>query len=263
LAEPAVLVTRPAGQSRPLGERLLQAGFRPVYAPLLEIQPFDEPDASQRQLLLDLCNFEHVVFVSSNAIRYGMEWIEDFWPQLPTGIRWYTVGSGSAAELESFGIVVLLPEKNMSSEGLLELPTLSQVQGERVLIVKGEAGREHLRSTLELRGGRVDELVVYRRGCPAYLEGELAAHIVGEGVEYILVSSGEGLNNMVSLLRDEALESIRRRTLVVPGERIAELARDAGFDELILAENATDQAMLAALMAHCHTSGDDGDTGER
>lgn len=263
MPDPAVLVTRPAAQAPALGERLLQAGFRPVYAPLLEIRPFDKPDTSQRQLLLDLCNFEHVIFVSQNAIRFGMDWIEDFWPQLPTGIHWYAVGSASAAQLESYGIAVLLPEKSMTSEGLLELPTLARVHGERVLIVKGEAGREHLKNALELRGARVSELAVYRRACPAYLEGELAGHILGEGVEFILLSSGEGLDNMVSLLGSGALESVKRRTLVVPGERVAELAREAGFDSVIQAENATDGAMLAALDAYRRPSGDDGDSGER
>jgi uroporphyrinogen-III synthase len=214
-------------------------------------------------LLLDLCNFEHIIFVSQNAIHYGMDWIEDFWPQLPTGIHWYTVGSASAALLESFGISVLLPEKSMSSEGLLELPTLERVNGERVLIVKGEAGREYLKDTLELRGARVEELAVYRRARPAYLEGELAGLIIGEGVEFILLSSGEGLDNMVSLLGGDALDLVKRRTLVVPGERVAELARQAGFDNVIEAENATDGAMLAALDACRRPSGDDGESGER
>lgn len=263
MADPGVLVTRPTAQAGALGERLLQAGFRPVYAPLLEIRPFDEPDPAQRQLLLDLCNFDHVIFVSQNAIRYGMDWIEDFWPQLPTGIHWYAVGTASAAQLEAYGIAVLLPESSMNSEGLLELPTLARVHGERVLIVKGVGGREHLKDALELRGARVSELAVYRRACPAYLEGELAGHILGEGVEFILLSSGEGLDNMLSLLGGEALDSVRRRILVVPGERVAGLARKAGFDNVIQADNATDEAMLAALDAYRRPSGDDGDSGER
>lgn len=263
MADPAVLVTRPAEQARELGERLLQAGFRPVYAPLLEIQPFPEPDTHQRQLLLDLCHYDHVIFVSRNAIRHGMDWIEDFWPQLPTGIHWYTVGSSSAALLESYGIVVRLPETEMTSEGLLALPGLQQVNGERVLIVKGEGGRQHLRDSLELRGARVDELPVYRRACPDYLEGEFAGLIVGEGVEFILVSSGEALDNMVSLLRGAALDSVRRRRVVVPGARVAELAREAGFSEIIEADNATDDATLQALAARHRPSENGGDTGER
>jgi uroporphyrinogen-III synthase len=265
MAETTVLVTRPAAQSRELGEQLREAGYRPVYAPLLEIRPIDEPGTAQRQVLMDLCHFDHVIFVSRNAIRYGMEWIEDFWPQLPTGINWYTVGSGSAAVLESFGVLVQQPSGPMTSEGLLAMPGLTKVRGQRILIVKGEGGRQHLADTLAQRGARVEELAVYRRACPAYPEGGLARLIQDEAVDFILVSSGEGLDNMVSLLGREVLESVRSRPLVVPGERVANLARGAGFSEVIEAENATDQAMLAALLAERERGAlaEHGDKGER
>ena len=245
MAEPRVLVTRPADQSETLGARLAQAGFSPEFAPLMNIEPFDVLEPDQRALLQDLDLFQHVIFVSRNAIRHGMDWIENFWPQLPVGICWYTVGSSSAAALAAFGVEVLQPESDMTSEGLLQRPELLAANGERVLIVKGEGGRRHLRETLEERGARVSELVVYRRGVPGYASGELAATI--ERCNIVLVSSGEGLDNMVSLLGHAALDVARARTLVVPGERVAELARDKGFRRIIVASNATDDAMLAAL----------------
>ncbi len=242
-----VLVTRPAGQARDLGERLADAGFRPVYAPLLAIEAFAEPDTGQRQLLLDLCHFEHVIFVSRNAIRHGMAWIEDFWPQLPAGLNWYTVGSSSAVALAEYGIAALQPESDMTSEGLLALPSLRAVEGQRVLIIKGEGGRRRLRDTLEQRGARVEELAVYRRTRPRYAPGELAAQLRAEQVEVVLVSSGEALDNMVSLLDETGLADARRRALVAPGQRVADAARAEGFAQVLEAPNATDDAMLAAL----------------
>ncbi len=242
-----VLVTRPEGQARELGERIAAAGFKPLYTPLMTIEAFPEPSTEQRQLLLDLCHFEHVIFVSRNAIRHGMAWIEDFWPQLPAGIHWYTVGSSSAAALAEYGLEVLQPQGDMNSEGLLALPELSSVAGQRVLIVKGEGGRQHLRETLQARGARVEELAVYRRALPAYGPGELAERISAGQVKVVLLSSGEALDNMMSLLGTAGQARARECILIAPGARAAAAAARAGFTRVVEARNATDDAMLAAL----------------
>lgn len=242
-----VLVTRPEGQAKELGERLAASGFEPIYAPLMAIEPFPEPSTEQRQLLLDLCHFEHVIFVSRNAIRHGMAWIEDYWPQLPVGIHWYTVGSSSAAALAEYGLEVLQPTGDMTSEGLLALPPLSAVNGQRVMIVKGEGGRQQLRETLQARGARVEELEVYRRALPAYGPGELAERIRSGQVRVVLLSSGEALDNMVSLLDAAGQARARECVLVAPGARVAAAAARAGFTRVLEARNATDDAMLAAL----------------
>ena len=96
MARDAVLVTRPAGQAQTICERLRDAGFHPVHQPMLKILGCAEPAAEQRQRVMELDQYQWVIFVSGNAVKFGMNWIEQFWPQLPVGINWYTVGSGSA-----------------------------------------------------------------------------------------------------------------------------------------------------------------------
>ena len=242
-----VLVTRPLGQQQALIAALEQAGFVCVHAPLLEILPLSAPDAEQRRILLGLSEYQHVIFVSRNAIRHGMDWIEDFWPQLPAGLNWYTVGESSARLLSEYGIDARRPQSSMDSEGLLALPALRDAAGERVLIVKGEGGRDTLRQTLESRGARVEELAVYRRGLPDYADDELGGRILDNRCQYILLSSGEGLNNMVSLLDESSLARVRELTLIVPGQRVADLASAAGFRHVVVAGNATDDAMVVAV----------------
>ena len=246
MSDATVLVTRPRGQQKALMVALEGAGFQCRHAPLIEIFPFDAPDKRQRQLLLNLCDFQHLVFVSRNAIEYGMAWIEDYWPQLPAGLNWYAVGRSSARMLQEYGVRPLSPRREMNSEGLLALPSLQQVAEQRVLIVKGEGGRHYLRETLQERGARVDELAVYRRTSPAYAEGELASRILGDGCNLILLSSGEGLHNMVSLLDTASLAAVQALTLVVPGQRVAEQAREAGFKVVRIADSATDEDMVTA-----------------
>ena len=244
---PAVLVTRPAGQADGLCALLEDAGYRPVHCPMMVIEPLGKPDASQRALLQGLDQYQHIVFVSVNAVHCGLAWFDQWWPQLPTDALWYGMGESSANCLEQRSLKVLRPAGEVTTEGLLALPSLAAPKGQRVLVVKGEGGRDQLRQTLEQRGAQVDELVAYRRHPPSLKAGELAGIIRGGGCEALLLSSGEGLLNMVSLLNEVEWESLARAILVVPSARVAEIARTQGFETVVEARSASDEDMVGAL----------------
>lgn len=242
-----VLVTRPAGQADSLVGRIEEAGFTPHLQPLLELAALPELPGAERQKVLDLDLYQHVIFISANAVRFGMACIDEYWPQLPVGIQWYAIGASTAALLAQRGLHPVTPPRQMSSEGLLAVSELAEVQGERVLIVKGEGGRETLRRELTARGARVDELACYRRSCPVLETGALARSLADIQPEVILISSGEGLQNLLALLSGEETTKFMGIGLIVPSTRVAEMARQAGFKQVATADNASDDAMLAAL----------------
>lgn len=244
----SVLVTRPAGAAADsLCQAVRASGCAAYQQPLLELQPLDELSPGSRTLLLDLDRYAHIIFISGNAVRFGMGCIEDYWPQLPVGLHWYAIGAATAAQLETFGVHAQTPGKEMTSEGLLELPSLQQIAGERVLVVKGEGGRDTLRRELSGRGAQVDELPCYRRALPDLPPGALARRLAEPPIDTVLVSSGEGLANMQRLLSPAETSNVYHLNIVVPSQRVAAQARDAGFRRVITAENASDAAMVRAL----------------
>lgn len=251
-----VLVTRPQGQAQALCAAVAAQGAAAHCLPMLQLLPLAKPAPAQRQQLLDLDHYQHIVFVSGNAVRYGMAWIESFWPQLPVGLAWYAVGDGTARLLTPYGINACTPGPEMTSEGLLALPQLRQVKGERVLIVKGEGGRQTLLKELLSRGARVDELACYRRVAPAMEPGELASRLLQWQIDLVMISSGEGLCNMLALLSQRETTKFRAITLLVPSLRVAEMAQAAGFERVITADNASDGAMLRALAAWQTSAGE-------
>lgn len=243
-----VLVTRPAGEpADSLCAAIAAAGYRTYHQPLLELSELPVLAPAQRQMVLDLHHFQHIIFISANAVRFGMELVMDYWPQIPLGINWYGVGTATARGLARFDIRAITPGDDMSSEGLLALPYLRNVQGQRVLIIKGEGGRDALRTELMHRGALVDELACYRRGVPELPPGALAERLAQWDVDVILLSSGEGLTNLLLLLSPLETTKLKPVTLVVPSERVATMAREAGFERIVLADNASDKAMLHAL----------------
>ncbi len=247
MSKPTVLVTRPVGQEAALCGSLLAAGYRTVACPMIRIEPMLELSPPQRTLIHNLDQYQHVIFVSSNAVRFGMDCIDDYWPQLPVDLNWYTVGESSARELAEFGVKVQRPLQQMTSEGLLEIDTLLNIDQHKVLIVKGEGGRDFLRTSLAQRGALIQELAVYKREKPDRSAGEVFALITDNDCRALMLSSGEGLHNMVSLLTEQELISLQQLSLVVPGQRVAAMARAMGFTQLLVASNATDEAMIEAL----------------
>jgi len=255
--EPArVLVTRPAGQADGLCEVLQALGYKVTHQPLLELQATEEFTAVQRRQLQELDTYQHVVFVSANAVHFGMDAIESYWPQLPVGLAWYAVGSRTAALLNGFGLEVHSPLQNMSSEGLLAHPMLQNVSGHSVLIIRGVGGRTTLQDELERRGARVQNFECYRRSCPELARGEMASLLDKEQIEVILLSSGEGFTNLLALLSPQETTKFRDISLIVPSARVADVAKQSGFVRVEVAANATDDAMLAALGRHTSRSGE-------
>lgn len=251
-----VLVTRPAGQESGLVAMLKAAGYSVFHQPLLELEPLPVLTRQQRQRVTELDRYQQVIFISGNAVRFGMVWIADYWPRLPTGVTWYAVGESTGNLLRDFGIEAETPAHAMSSEGLLALPGLQSVAGQRLLIVKGEGGREVLREELVRRGARVDTLACYRRRCPGLEPGELARRLANWSIEVVLISSGEGLANLLTLLSTEETTKFREMCLVVPSPRVENMARGAGFSRIVIASNASDRAMVRALDDWTHASGE-------
>ena len=246
----AVLVTRPQGQQHALCQALEAQGFQAYHAPMLEILPLDEVSAGVRQSVMALDSYQHIIFISTNAVRFGMDVIDDSWPQSPVGVQWYGVGKLTAAELKRYGIAAVAGAGKMTTETLLAMPGLDRVAGQRVLIVKGEGGRQALADALEARGARVDELPCYRRRAARPGPEGLKAQLEDWRISCILISSGEGLENLLALLSGAETLNLSGVTVVAPSSRVARLATDAGIHSVLEAENASDAAMLEVLQAH-------------
>jgi len=245
-ASPRILVTRPEGQANALLAALRAAGWRAEHLPVIAIEALDPLPPAARQRVLDLDRYAHVIFVSANAARIGLEHMQDRWPQWPAQQRYWAVGASTAAALEAAGLRVDSPASDMSSEGLLAMPGLADVDGEACLLVRGEGGRTAIADTLRDRGARVDELPCYRRRAVDHDEVTIDALLQGDPIGVLLVSSGEGLEQLSRLLRPRERTTLAGTTLLAPSPRVASRARELGWRRVGIAENASDQAMLLA-----------------
>jgi uroporphyrinogen-III synthase len=250
-----VVVTRPAQQAAALLDALRAASAEPLFFPVTEIAPLD--DVTRLQALADtLANYALVFFVSANAIEQTLAVIPR--ARWPASVRIVTVGPGSARALYAQGFDdVILPESRFDSEGVLALPVMQAeaIADKRVLILRGDGGRELLAQTLAARGAKVDVLSCYQR-CRADSDpAELLALFNAGGLSALSFTSSEGARNFVAILdkHDEgtvaAREMLAALPCFVPHPRIEAQLRLLGAQHIVLT-GAGDAALVDSLEHH-------------
>jgi uroporphyrinogen-III synthase len=248
LAGVRVLVTRPREQSRHLVELIESAGGSAIVFPVIEIaEPADA--AALLRVIERLDDFDLAVFISPSAVTRALNLIHARRRALPARLRLATVGRGSARELTRFGYHdVLAPAGRSDSEALLALAEMNDVRGKRIVIFRGEGGRELLADTLAARGAQVEHAECYRRVCPAADVAPLLTRWGRGEIDVVVITSAEGLRNLYDMLGKLGSQWLARTPLVVIHPRIAETARELGFRHApVVAHEANDEAIVDAI----------------
>lgn len=245
LAGLAVAVTRPARQNDALLHQFRLAGATASAIPLLAIDPLDTPAERARiaRQLGQLAQCDFAILISQNAATQALQALAEHGLSWPSPVPAYAVGSATAALLRQHGIGCTSPER-MDSEGLLALPALQAVAGQRALIFRGCGGRETLAQVLRERGATVDYCELYRRKLPGAASAAWAQWLqaLGEQPALVCINSRETLDHLRVV--DPGAPSRHNLTLLVPGERVARAAAQAGFPQLLVAPDATDASTI-------------------
>jgi uroporphyrinogen-III synthase len=250
--------TRPSAVAHSLADRARRLGGQVISAPVLAIQPLTQDDehwAALQLILQRLDTYSHIIFVSGNAVRHGLGQIARVWPRWRQTAGCYAIGQTTARLLTEAGIAAQQAAgPRMNSEELVQLPAFQVLNGQRVLIVRGVGGRGWLAQVLTARGASVDYLEAYRREKSDTLPTEVNSHIDTGTIDFITASSGETVENIVKLVDHSLHPQLLGVTIVVPGERVAGIARRCGFTHILLAANAGDDAMIESMVTATNRS---------
>lgn len=241
-----ILVVRPLRQNDQFISLLERAGAKVSHRPVLSIEPISDnsgvPESQAiKNLILEVDNFHKAIVVSGNAAELALEWLDRYWPMLPVGIEFFAVGQQTAQIFAAAGIKTLVADGRQNSEALLELPQLKDLTDQRIIIFRGCGGREMLAETLIERGARVDYCELYRREIVP--QQALAARLQLPQVDCLVAHSGEMLQAIGDISAAPGADTV----VVVPGERVAGVARELGYQQIVSAENALPEAMLLAV----------------
>jgi uroporphyrinogen-III synthase len=243
LAGLKIVVTRPREQAKLLVQEITRLGGTCIQLPLLEITPLVD-DTYLKSVIARLHEFDLAIFISPNAVHFGMEAIHSA-GGLPASLRVATIGSSSAKALHELGASnIIAPKEQFDSESLLAVPELLTVAGKKIVIFRGENGRELLGDTLKSRGAFVENVACYQRRKTAHDMTELLT----ANPDVLTVSSSEALHNLYNMLDSFNKARMMALPLFVSHVRIATVAQQLGWHNIIQTVDG-DKGLLSGLIS--------------
>lgn len=237
------LATRPEPQQSDLVQGLAALGVEVVSLPAFHFEA-EEPPADLDALVRESL----VIFTSPRAVAFGLAALGG---ALPGGARAAAIGPATRAALATHGIEARhAPGSRHDSEALLATLDADTEPG-RAVILAAPGGREALERGLAARGWHVTLVPVYRRlPCsPDPIEARRLAHarkvlsLWTSGVAMAQLLEGLGVGS------GRARQSVLHGTALVASGRLAALAREHGFSQVVIADGAANACLLAAARA--------------
>jgi uroporphyrinogen-III synthase len=252
-----LIVTRPAAQAEASVQALRALGQDAVALPLIGIAAVADT-GPLREAWERLPGCAMAMFVSANAVQHFFAVAPAPWP---AGVLAGATGPGTVAALRQAGVpaeaVVAPPDDapRFDSEALWQLLAAHDWAACRVLIVRGEDGRDWLADTLRRHDAEVDFVAAYRR-LPPTLDGAqqavLDAALAAPAAALWLFSSSEAVGHLRALA---PAADWGAGSAIASHPRIAQAARDAGFGRVELAAPTPEAvAALAARWPSIHSA---------
>jgi uroporphyrinogen-III synthase len=243
-----ILVTRPEKQAQVLCDLIEARGGKAVRFPVLEIS--DPADPSSIKACLERINeYDLGIFISANAVSKLFQYLDTKNIVLPNRIKLAVIGKGTKRLLDDKDIKVdICPEEHFNSEELLAMDTMQQVKGKRVVIFKGEGGRNLLETTLKERGAIVDNMELYKRAPVNTEPAPILQRWKNNELQIVTATSNEGLQALFDIVGSEGREYLRNTPLVIISERMREKATELGFQaDIKVTSEASNEGILKAL----------------
>ena len=244
-----VLVTRPKQQADNLCALIENLGGTAIRIPVIEINKSENQQVAKK-ILDDLEQYDIGIFISRNAVEWTLKLLDEKKSALES-LSLISIGPATTAALKRALSGTVITNCGTNSESLLENEALGTeaVSGKKIIIFRGQGGREHLATTIRQRGAKVDFAEVYRRDCPQY-DSDFINKIWALNVpDVVVVTSNNGLENLFSLLNNEQRNLLLSKQLVVMGRRMFDFSVGFGFAKTpIFTEENDDEGILKLIV---------------
>ncbi len=127
----------------------------------------------------------------------------------------------------------------------MELPEFQNPKNKNVIIFRGGHGRETLRDELISRGARVEYCDLYQRVVNQQQVEKAWEQL--HNIDYLVAHSGELMRAMGPVAKITRFIRDNKFSVIVPSQRVAEIAHQLGYSSIIVSDNALPESMYEAL----------------
>lgn len=236
---PRLLVTRLSPHAERLVSCLIENGIYAHAQPLLTVcktAAYEDAASAMDN------SYGFIIAVSGNAVDYTAQALGEYnWP-----ISTYlAVGKGTQKKLQQVTRQeVIVPKQGYDSEGLLRLSSLQDIQGVRILILRGVGGRELLAQTLTERGALVEYYEPYQRIAVVLSGNEMAQQWQQQAINGAIISSVELLQRLNEVVPSRDHSWLKGLTIYAPSERILKHAQLLGWEAVELLPSLLDKQII-------------------
>ena len=248
-----VVLTRAEGRNLQLATRLRERGALPVVYPTIAYAPpadFGALNAALRQLMTG--SYDWLVLTSATAVTTLKVWLEDH-----SRHKWHNVRIAAVGAATAETCVAQIHQKpalvpgTYSSAALVDAmrEKFGDMSGQRVLLLNADIAQPTLQAQLEQAGAQVDRAVAYRTVAASNADdtGDVPALLTTHQVDAITFTSGSTVTYFLERICPALREMACAVLSVCIGPTTAEVARAAGFTHVVMAEAATEAALMEAL----------------
>ncbi|UVI33718.1 uroporphyrinogen-III C-methyltransferase [Paenibacillus spongiae] len=250
-----VLVTRARAQSSELADQIEALGGEACEFPVIEMRE-PEDSAKLEAALTDAESYDWLMFTSVNGVEYFFKWLKRFGIDIRRfhRARIAAVGPKTAEALENRSLTIDVLPVIFQAEGLLDSLTDALVPGQRVLLPRGDLGRDILPRELAGKGLDPVEIDVYETVI-ADNQDEDTLELLREGkIDIITFASSSSVTNLFIVLRRMGIEDpaalLKGSAIACIGPVTAETAMNAGLEVSIQPNDSTLDALVAAVAAY-------------
>lgn len=240
------LITRPRVKGEQLARQITAADGAALCCPFIEISA-GQQFTKVSSLLAELQPDDYIIAISDNAVNYANTSLINANRAWPQKINYIAVGPTTALSWQKYGINHAQIPDTHDSEGVLKLLANTSVEHKKIVILRGNGGRETLAEDLTQRTANVTYCEVYQRTAPDYDPDMLINKWQQFAINSVIITSGEILGNLIKTIPYTALPWILNLHFIVPSQRIAALAHTLGIEHVTIATGASNDSLFNAI----------------
>ncbi len=229
-----ILNTRPDFSSQVTAEAFIEAGFKVINFPCIEITAGDNQN-EVRQKLAQISAKDTVIFTSQHAVKFAFVLYPAL--NLTKENSVIAVGTKTAEFLEQqCHADIWIPEKQ-NSQGVIELlQNLKNTQS--IKLITAARGRREIQDFANLKAIKLEQINVYQRQLPKTNPEKLAV-IEHSDPLITLATSITTINNLKQLVTPTTWLHLKKQCLACASQRIAQEAQKQGFENIINTQTAS------------------------
>ena len=244
----ALISTRPQKTNLQLSDDLKNSEIKLLSFPLTEIHPLNNYQIFDG-VIENIKTYQHIIFISTNAVHFFLERVKKLSLQIPKNLIFSSIGPTTKLLLQKkLSVDVHSPIKTFDSEHLLKEKIYNNVEGQKILIIRGEGGRETLKNALEEKGAIVNYGECYVRKYVDIDLNQLKNDLVNYHHQFFLFSSTNSAKHFIHQLSKVDSSWLQNIKIIVNHKKIGQQLNKI-FKDIFVCNNIDTQNIRKLIVS--------------